>query len=105
MEDRMAGRRRSNAAYKRQSEQHHAYNRQYSREHYIPAPEEQTRESRSRAGKASGAARSQFTADDIVTIRRRHAAGTRVSELAREYSAGVMTISDIVNRKTWKEVE
>lgn len=101
-----AARRAYNAEIKRRNLQHHDYNRQYSKEHYEPTPVDELHQIRTAAGKASAAARlasgkNKLTPDDVRAIR---ASAESSSQLARMYDVGIMTISDIRNYKTWKDV-
>jgi len=47
---------------------------------------------------------SKLTAEDVVDIRRRHAEGDTVSDLARDYSMSRRGIRFIVIRRNWKHV-
>lgn len=90
------------AAYKRQSDRHHEYNREYQKAHYVPSGRPPSDRNQAR-GEAHG--RAKLTYEQVRAIRRRHASGTSISDLAREYGLGVMTVSAVVNHKTWKDVE
>lgn len=52
-----------------------------------------------RRGPANGA--SKLTADQVLAIRRRRAAGERQVDLAREFGVGPYTIRDIQEGRTW----
>lgn len=47
---------------------------------------------------------SKLTADQVLEIRARYAAGTSGCALAREYGMNQGTISDILNRKLWRHL-
>ena len=48
---------------------------------------------------------SKLTAEKVLTIRARIAAGTHnQAQLAREFGVGAGRISDIINRKLWKHI-
>lgn len=55
--------------------------------------------------RGSNNARSILTEDQVRDIRNRHANGTKVADLAREYGVGSTTISATVNRKNWRHVD
>lgn len=52
-----------------------------------------------RRGSRNGA--SKLTAPDVLSIRRRRAAGERRCDLATEFGVGIYTIRDIVEGRTW----
>lgn len=48
--------------------------------------------------------KAKLTVDAVLFIRRAHAEGTSLSELATEARVSIRTIEDVVNRSTWKWV-
>lgn len=53
-------------------------------------------------GERAGAAK--LSADDVMAIRGRHAAGETLASLGRGYGVSYQNIGDIVNRQTWKHI-
>jgi hypothetical protein len=47
---------------------------------------------------------SKLTENDVGAIRAKYATGYTLLDLSREYHVRKQTISDVVRRKTWKEV-
>jgi hypothetical protein len=49
--------------------------------------------------------RAKLTAQDVVEIRARYAAGERCASIARDFPVGWSAIKDVVRRATWAHVE
>ena len=47
----------------------------------------------------------RLTVDQVHDIRSAHTSGTTQSQLARQYNIAVMTVHNLVNRKTWKQIK
>lgn len=83
-------------------------------EHYEPHPTKRARSktcsdscfrrlaSAARAGSGNGQAK--LTESDVADIRRRAAAGEMQKDIALAFGISKMTVSNVVNRQTWRHV-